>query len=57
MCSQYPPMTYEKWNHFDKENCFKLVKSMSERIKVAIKARDEVQASNLAFVPGDCLPV
>ena len=29
----------ESWNHFDKEYCFKLVKSMSEIIKIVIKAQ------------------
>ena len=29
----------ESWNHFDKRHCFELVKSKSERIKNAIKAR------------------
>ena len=28
----------ESWNHFDKEDCFELVKSMFERIKAVIKA-------------------
>ena len=28
----------EKWNQFDKEYCFKLKKSMFERIKAEIKA-------------------
>ena len=29
----------EIWNHFDKEFCFKLVKSIPERIKAIIKTR------------------
>ena len=27
----------ESWNHFDKEYCFKLMKSMSKRIKAVMK--------------------
>ena len=29
----------ESWKHFDKEYCFKLVKSVPERIKTDIKTR------------------
>ena len=30
---------WKSWNYFDQEYCFKLLKSMSERIKAVIKAR------------------
>ena len=32
---------WKSWNHFDKECCFRIMKSMPERIKAVIKALEE----------------